>query len=639
MNPYRPLFPKGDLDGGTSEQSEVLPAKGSRGKLTTTACVHCRIKKTKCDGERPSCKRCLTKQVECTYPDDGDAHIRTSRLVSYECLLGSLCNGSEADAEAIVHRLRQPVRASDDSTNRARLKAILDFVRRLQEVPEDEVVGLVTRLRSGEALKDLFRDAQGPGASHGQSVDGIDGTPSPLVTEKRMSLDSPSGHMDGEPAVPNEEPNQLEDIFYNWNLKQAELCCLCAVAAVGMRFAYNDEKAVGYSETLYQTSTNYFALLYKILPLDAIKVCTLLATFNIKNQRTTALAFVEIGLSLCMTHNLNDDNFREPGMAADTWFNHRKTWRTLLFQSTLLSSTLGYVFGDGLFFEEFPLSGVELETIPMLQITVSRELTKLCILKANISRMDFALKGQSAASPGVLMQDLQEWYRQLPNDMYLAALIDEKVTQKRVAIYYVNLMFLSATGLLYRRTAGRSFNKYVFENAREGILAAQQAARIFEFMVSEDVAIWKCWLVIFQAYTTCTVLMHSVLQKQIHRDSIESWTVDLQYAQSCLAILERCGPADSATGRMHDQLTDIFRHVADFKPSPPAVALVPMTMTMTVSPIDGIPLDYLLTLPECGVGEEMSERINLSMTLLVRLCGPFEDLGEYGMQEAYGSPA
>ena len=517
----------------------------------------------KCDGERPSCKRCLTKQVECTYPDDGDAHIRTSRLVSYESLLGSLCNGSEADAEAIVHRLRQPVRASDDSTNRARLKAILDFVRRLQEVPEDEVVGLVTRLRSGEALKDLFRDAQGPGASHGQSVDGIDGTPSLLVTEKRMSLDSPSGHMDGEPVVPNEEPNQLEDIFYNWNrmslsdttrihtavdaffevsnnwflvfsketimryhgdvytnspdrpqtVKQAELCCLCAVAAVGMRFAYNDEKAVGYSETLYQTSTNYFALLYKILPLDAIKVCTLLATFNIKNQRTTALAFVEIGLSLCMTHNLNDDNFLEPGMAADTWFNHRKTWRTLLFQSTLLSSTLGYVFGDGLFFEEFPLSGVELETIPMLQITVSRELTKLCILKANISRMDFALKGQSAASPGVLMQDLQEWYRQLPNDMYLAALIDEKVTQKRVAIYYVNLMFLSATGLLYRRTAGRflrsfgfvpggaalpphsSFNKYVFENAREGILAAQQAARIFEFMVSEDVAIWKCWLV------------------------------------------------------------------------------------------------------------------------------------------------
>ncbi|KAK6860927.1 hypothetical protein PG995_004563 [Apiospora arundinis] len=267
-------------------------------------------------------------------------------------------------------------------------------------------------------------------------------------------------------------------------VKQAELCCLCAVAALGMLIAYNEEQACGYSETLYHTSTNYFALLYKIFPLDAIKVCTLLANFNIKNQRTTALAFVEIGLSL-----------------------------TLLFQSLLLPSTLGYVFGGGLYFEEFPLSDVELETVPMLQTTVSRELTKLCILKANISRMDFTLKGETATSPGVLMQDLQEWYRQLPNDLYLAALIDEQATEKRVAIYYVNLMFLSATGLPYRRTAGRflrtvgfvtrdaalppngNSSKHVFENTREGILAAQQAARIFEYLVLEDVAIWKCWLV------------------------------------------------------------------------------------------------------------------------------------------------
>lgn len=459
--------------------------------------------------------------------------------------------------------------STEDSSNKDKLKAIHDFVKRLQEVPEEEAVGLVTRLRSGEALDDVFRDARrtsqpGDSSHHLNSTaeDAEDGA-SPLEINKLPGRgDIASGHLDAEPAAPSEEPNQLEDILYCWNRmsvsdtariqtavdaffewseqwflvftketimryhrdiyvnsldrpqaeKQAELCCLCAVAAVGMRYAYKDEHALGYSETLYHTATNYFGLLYKIFPLDAIKVCTLLANFNIKSKRTTALAFVEIGLSLCMKHNLNDDNFREPGMAEDTWFNHRKTWRTLLFQSLFLSSTLGYVFGGGLFFEEFPLSDVALETVPMLQITVSRELTKLCILKANISRMDFTLKGQTAASPGSLMQDLQEWYRQLPNDLYLAALIEEQAKEKRVAIYYVNLMFLSATGLLYRRTAGRFLRsvgfvardaileqyvsaKYVFDNATEGILAAQQAARIFEFLVLEDVAIWKCWLV------------------------------------------------------------------------------------------------------------------------------------------------
>ncbi|KAK8094891.1 hypothetical protein PG997_001576 [Apiospora hydei] len=665
MNSYRPLFPKTDPDGSATEQSDAALARISRRKLTSIACVHCRLKKTKCDGERPCCKRCLGKGVECTYPDDGDAHIRASRLASYECLLGTLRHGSEPDAEAIIHRLRQPVGSTDDSDMKQRLKAIHDFVKRLQEVPGDEAVSLVTRLRSGEALDDVFRDARG------------------LIHA----------------VVPSEESNELEDILYCWNrmsvsdttrirtavdaffefseqwflvfsketimgyhrdiyvdsldrpqtVKQAELCCLCAVAAMGMRYANTDQHALGYSETLYHTATNYFALLYKILPLDAIKVCTLLANFNIKSKRSTALAFVEIGLSLCMKHNLNDDNFREPGMSEDTWFNHRKTWRTLLFQSLLLSSTLGYVFGGGLFFEEFPVSDVELETVPMLQITVSRELTKLCIVKANISRMDFTLKGQTAVSPKSLMQDLQEWYRQLPNDLYLGALIDEQCKEKRVAIYYVNLMFLSATGLLYRRTAGRflrsvgfvtrdaalehsASSKYVFDNATEGILAAQQAARIFEFLVLEDVGIWKCWLVILQAYTTCTVLMHSVLQQQLHGDSMANWTINLQHAHSCLVILERCGPADSTISHMHNQLAAISRRVADYK-GPRHPAPIPLVPTV-------LPPEYLLTIPEGAEGDDaMADRLQLSTTLLVRLCGPFENLGEYGMLEACGSPA
>ncbi|KAK8011925.1 GroES-like protein [Apiospora arundinis] len=651
-----------------------------------------------------SCKRCLEKNIKCTYPDYGDVLIRTSRLASYECLLDFLCKGSGADVEAIIYRLRQPISSTEDSTNTDRLKSILAFVKRLQEASDDEAVSLVTRLRSGKALDDGSQDAWGLHSSEPYNrhfVDETDKTSSPLVVHSSAGRDDTiSNHLDAEPVLPSEEPSQMEDIFYSWNcmflsdttrvqtavdaffessdrrflvftketimryyhdiysnsvdipqrMKEAELCCLCAVAALGMRFAYNDEQAARYSETLYHTSTNYFSLLYKILPLDAIKVCTLLANFNIKNKRTGALAFVEIGLSLCTKHNIYDDDFHEPRIAEDTWPSHCKPWRALLFQSLLLSSTLSYVSGGGLYFEELALSDVELETVPILQISVSRELTKLCILKANIIRMDFTLKGRPAASPGTLMQELQNWYRQLPNDLYLAALMGEQRREKRVAIYYVNLMFLSATGLFYRRTASRFLRsvgfvtrrptspngmpkKYKLENARESILAAQQAARIFEFLVLEEVSIWKCWLVIFQAYTTCTVLMHSTLQKQIYGDSVESWTVDLHHAQSCIAVLERCGPADSTISRMHNQLADLFRRVANFTPL--ELSLMP-SITITSAPI---PQDYLLTVPEGGVSEEMPERIRLSTSLLVRLCGPFENLGEFGVQETYGRPA
>lgn len=130
----------------------------------------------------------------------------------------------------------------------------------------------------------------------------------------------------------------------------------------------------------------------------------------------------------------------------------------------------------------------------------------------------------------------------------------------------------------------------------------------------------------FQAYTTCTVLIHSTLQKQIYGDSVESWTVDLHHAQSCIAVLERCGPADSTISRMHNQLADLFRRVAKFTPL--ELSLMP-SITIISAPI---PQDYLLTVPEGGVSEEMSERIRLSTSLLVRLCGPFENLGEFGVQ-------
>lgn len=47
MNSYRPLFPKAEPEGSASEPADAALAKISRRKLTTTACVHCRVKKTK----------------------------------------------------------------------------------------------------------------------------------------------------------------------------------------------------------------------------------------------------------------------------------------------------------------------------------------------------------------------------------------------------------------------------------------------------------------------------------------------------------------------------------------------------------------------------------------------------------------
>ena len=463
--------------------------------------------------------------------------------------------------------MRKPISSTEDLANKDRLEDIQTFIKRIQEAPEEEAVGLVRRIRSGEAQDAVFRNARhavrsGELDQH-HTPEQIDDS-SPLGIGNMVGASHTFDRLHIDKASSFDEPDHLEDVLYCWNrmsisdtsrvgtaieaffmlsekwflvfsketimryhrdiyvnspdrpqpLKQAELCCLCATAAMGMFYAYRGEHANACSETLYHTATAYFPLLSKILPLDAIKVSTLLANFNIKNKRTTALAFVEIGLNLCLQHNLNDSNVREPGMAEHTWINHRKTWRTLLFQSLFLSSTLGYISGGSLYFEELTVLDIELEALPMLQITASRELTKLCILLAKISRMDFSLNGQPAVSSMCMMQELQGWHRQLPKELSLAALIEEQAKEKRVSIYYVNLMFLNTTGLLYRRITGRYLRSvglaaragamslpsvvsdlYVFENAKEGVLAAQQAARIFELLILEEMGIWKCWLV------------------------------------------------------------------------------------------------------------------------------------------------
>ena len=135
----------------------------------------------------------------------------------------------------------------------------------------------------------------------------------------------------------------------------------------------------------------------------------------------------------------------------------------------------------------------------------------------------------------------------------------------------------------------------------------------------------------FQAYTTCTVLLHAVLQQQLHGDSRESVAVNLQRAQSCLAILEHCGSADSIISQMHSQLATLFRCAGglDSPPRPPGHAPPPLVF---------LPPDYLLTLPEALAGDAALERVRLSKNLLVRLCGPFEDMDQCGMPEAHMIP-
>ncbi|KAK6079868.1 hypothetical protein SCUP515_03709 [Seiridium cupressi] len=100
----------------SASPKELIP----RRKLIKNACRYCQTKKTKCDGKRPSCSRCSTRQLECVYDTlyEGmtkhqSAESEISRLqnavTELSRTLDVLKLGTLAEAQAMLASIRQGV--------------------------------------------------------------------------------------------------------------------------------------------------------------------------------------------------------------------------------------------------------------------------------------------------------------------------------------------------------------------------------------------------------------------------------------------------------------------------------------------------------------------------------------------------
>lgn len=93
------------------------PTYSKRGKITIVACVNCRRRKTKCDGQRPQCSQCKARDgTQCHY-DMNEEQRRLTYLRenveqlheeknSLENLIHNLRVSSEEEAVEILRRLR-----------------------------------------------------------------------------------------------------------------------------------------------------------------------------------------------------------------------------------------------------------------------------------------------------------------------------------------------------------------------------------------------------------------------------------------------------------------------------------------------------------------------------------------------------
>ncbi|KAH6874296.1 hypothetical protein B0T10DRAFT_521993 [Thelonectria olida] len=616
---------------------------GKRIRSVWPACKDCRQSKVKCDGRRPHCGTCIAKGRSCRYESQVGQSRRAalrSRLQALEKLFSALQGrpGEEAD------RLLQQIRSADDFSSlvcgsNSTSPGVSSFSSPTTGSEEQSLGSLtpvresvIARLQESHVGDDTLAKAHVPTPSPTPRELSADAStflislvvPSASTTQAAVdSFFSSSGqlfHVFSREQV----SGYYEDVFGSDGCpiqsQKTAICCLAAVAAIGVQYNADDFE-VGIDGVFYDVTRHFFENLMEEQPLDAIKACTLLAMYNIMNKATVSLAYIEVGLSMSKRHNLNDKCYHYPGLSPEEWVDYRRTWRTLLW----LSSTLGYISGGDISFREVvPVLNLDLSFT--YATVVQTEMTKISLLNADILRMHLSSEEMTSQAMDSINKDLQDWHNQLPGEMHLANVCREDLpVEVRRPILATHLLYLGTTMLLYRRIASqfvrssgidhghdilwKPFENKFLDHADQAVTAARHSARILGLLRAEKGIFKKCWLIIFQAYTSCVVLLHSVAQKQVHLFPRSFWEDDLTQACICLDILSFCSTMDSVALKFQGCLVPIHDKLASY--------IRPTTSTST--PLNPSSLAYILRVPTTAD----PDRVSLSLKLLTMLCQPF----------------
>jgi hypothetical protein len=145
---------------------------------------------------------------------------------------------------------------------------------------------------------------------------------------------------------------------------------------------------------------------------------------------------------------------------------------------------------------------------------VQTELAKICILKADILRMQLAHEDLTAQSIETVIADLQRWYAELPEVLRIGYAGREDLnTETRRSILQIHLLYLGASMLLYRRIASKfampycvrkdddvryeTMEKLLNRHSTETVMAAHASARILKLLLDDNGVFKRCWLVMW----------------------------------------------------------------------------------------------------------------------------------------------
>ncbi|KID66000.1 nitrate assimilation regulatory protein nirA, partial [Metarhizium hybridum] len=634
---FRPLRPatsrkRPSASRNTSSSDDARsPGAGPSRTLAIQACLDCRRLKIKCDGNWPKCSTCTTKNRACGYVGrEGQSRATAvkSRLESLEELLAALKTSSPEQLSTILNSIR------DDDDAVGAIESLASQTVALNR--QDEQYGLLLLANKLTCdLRLLLPEA-------------------PVMMRAVNSFFSCSGklfHVFSETYILQCYRAIFDESQAPSELLKAKVCCLAAVAAVGAQYSpdtISKEVEVG----LYNLARHFLEVTIEHEPLHAIKACALFAQYNIMNKEMVSLTYVETGLSMCHIYGINNRALRPDSIPSVEWRDLRNTWRTLIFFSSWLSSTLGYISGNAWSAEKRVLADLKFDDADNItEAVVQTEMARICLLKAEILRMHLVFKDLTSLAVETIRGDLQSWYGELPESMRLGVTAHEDlpVGTKR-SILHLHMLYLGAIMLLYRRVATQFLQSYAVgglggslhlhpreafvQQSAEAVLAASTSASIVKLLLDDDGVFKHCWLVIFQTYTACTILLHSVIQKQLHGFEPSRWQDDLERAEDCLSVLAFCGSQDRVAEQFHEQLETIYQTASAYVFSSESNGAfmetddqsIPLRADNPFTPMDDVGeanYAYLLDIPP----QANDSLVKLSFILLMMLGQPFGDRG------------
>ncbi|KAL4915371.1 hypothetical protein BDW62DRAFT_188600 [Aspergillus aurantiobrunneus] len=562
------------LDGPSHRDSAGIPTR----RKISSACTHCRARKSKCDGRRPFCSECMKAGQRCVYED---------------------CDKRKKEAwKSVITDLERKNAQLEDVITSLRCNSFEDSIERLRQLRED----LLPASHQAEivAAGSHATDSYTPGStsSYGKEVllsetSHTPGSSADAVVFDAGELDLPPEEITRQAVaaffscgstlfniMPRKACEDLIKIIYS---KPAEatkslVCQVCAVAVVGSHYC-TDEIPVFAKERFFQRAYSLLQSRESADDLLMMRVLACLAIYLILLKSTSARTMTASGLNIARC------NMRKYKTASqEEWLDWARVTRTLAFTECWLSSTLGCRFD--LRPDEMEvindLAAAESTTNPTNSVTMS-------LIQAHVFKIAFLsaqIYNSVRSSPALTITDLHRlsakldtWLWELPDSMRLSSLTSGSTTEDTASIrrplLFVHMIHLTSQITLYQRVMHEILKRFSPSDeliAREVFrwpadtqytyeAFAQQLARMARLLYDEHRVLARCWLTINSCYHASLVLLLSAAQRLARSPNTDPVLQDLSHVQGCLQVLGVCEDHDLAAMRLVDIVVPLYQRL------------------------------------------------------------------------------